>query len=137
MAEYSTEQKKILLDFLNEHSEAAYEIDTLSAELNLLYGEHAPGKSTVYRLVSRLYEDGQLRRLPKTRGRGYLYQIIKSEDCHSHLHMKCMDCGRLLHLEQGLSKELLRQVQRSSSFSVSQEETVLFGRCADCKITKN
>ncbi len=132
MAEYSTEQKKMLFDFLNENCERAYAIDDIVLKLRKIYGDRAPGKSTVYRLITRLVDEGKLRRFVRDGGRGFLYQIIESELCHSHLHLKCTSCGRLLHLERALSEELIDRVARDSKFSVSEEETVLFGKCAEC-----
>ena len=62
------------------------------------------------------------------------YQIVAGEHCHSHLHLKCMGCGRLIHLDERVSDELLDRVRACSSFSVSEEETLLFGSCAECRI---
>ena len=52
---YQTEQKKQLLDFLREHKEEHYTIDQIILNLQ---GEHTPGKSTVYRLIKQLVEEG-------------------------------------------------------------------------------
>ena len=134
MAEYATEQKKVLLEFLTKNRESAYTVEELSKRLTEFYKSNAPGKSTVYRLITKLVSEGKVRRFVKGHSRSFVYQIIDGEGCHSHLHMKCTDCGKLLHLDEKLSEELVGKVLSSSSFSVNEGDTVLFGQCASCKI---
>lgn len=132
MAEYATEQKKLLLSFLRDRCELAYTVEELVLEMKKTYGEGIPGKSTVYRLMTRLVEEGTVKRFVRGHSRQFVYQIVAGEHCHSHLHLKCMGCGKLIHLDEGLSEELLGKVRASSDFAVDEEETVLFGACAAC-----
>ncbi len=132
MAEYKTEQKKSLLAFLKANCESSYTIEEIVEGLSATEG-HAPGKSTVYRLMTRLVEDGVVRRSAGAQGRQFVYRIIADDHCKNHLHLQCMDCGRILHLDEGLSDSLLESVRSAQNFSVSEEDTVLMGRCADCK----
>lgn len=131
MAQYQTEQKKLLLEFLNERKERAFSIDELALALKA-YGAHAPGKSTVYRLMLHLLEEKRVRRFVEEGGRGFVYQLVADAHCHEHLHLKCSQCGRLWHLGERLSRELLERVQGETNFFVSNDDTVLFGLCADC-----
>ena len=132
MAGYATEQKRMLLDFLRDHCESAYTVEELILGMRQTYGEGIPGKSTVYRLMTRLVEEGTVKRFVRGHSRQFVYQIVAGEHCHSHLHLKCMGCGKLIHLDEGLSDELLGKVRASSDFAVDEEETVLFGACAAC-----
>ena len=132
MAEYATEQKRMLLRFLKEHGETAYTVEELVTGMREEYGESVPAQSTVYRLMTRLVEEGIVKRFVKGHSRKFVYQIVAGERCHSHLHLKCMGCGKLIHLEEKLSDELLGRVRMSSDFAVDEEETVLFGACASC-----
>ena len=133
MACYNTEQKKMLTNFLQENKDKAYTIEELAEALKALHGDNAPGKSTVYRLIPHLSDEGLVRRIPKKRGRGFLYQAVESEKCRGHLHLRCVSCGRLLHLDDSLSDELLIKVRELCSFSISEEETILLGNCLSCK----
>ena len=137
MAHYLTEQKKMLLAFLNENRQTAYSIEELIVCLKDMYGDKAPGKSTVYRLMTTLTDKGGVRRFVKGHGRGFVYQIVDCESCHSHLHLKCVGCGKLIHLDHEISDELIEKVQRTNQFSVIEDETVLFGQCAECNKSKN
>ena len=132
MAQYVTEQKKMLSDFLRTNCDTAYTIEDLICEMRRKYGDAVPGKSTVYRLMTKLVDEGSVKRLVKGHSRRFVYQIVEGEHCHSHLHLKCIACGRLIHLDEGVSKELLSKIMNTNSFCVSEEETVLFGECAAC-----
>ena len=133
MAVYSTEQKRMLSDILSENRENAYSIEELIGELRKRYGEGAPGQSTVYRLITRLVEDGEVKRFVKGNGRKFVYQIVDCHGCGSaHLHLKCVGCGKLIHLDHMASEELVKKIEKVSDFSVMEAETVLFGECSDC-----
>ena len=133
MREYNTEQKKMLTDFLRKNRERSYTIEEIAKELRELYGVSAPGKSTVYRLIPHLVEEGQVSRLPKGKGRSFVYQCLERDRCHGHLHMRCMSCGRLIHLDDNLSQELLFKVRELCGFSVNEKNSVLLGNCLSCR----
>ena len=133
MKEYNTEQKKILISFFQKNNQKAYTIEEIANELQLTYQKDAPGKSTVYRLIPHLVEEGLITRLPKAQGRGFIYQSLESEKCHGHLHMKCKRCGKLFHLDDELSEELLHKVRDLCGFSINERDSVLLGNCLGCR----
>ncbi len=134
MAEYITEQKKTLLGFLKQHSERSFTVEEVTEGIKKMKQGigRAPGKSTVYRLMTRFVEEGTVKRFVRGHSRRFVYQIVSCEHSDLHLHMKCMKCGKLLHLDEGLSDELMEKVKRLCNFSVNESETVLFGNCAEC-----
>ncbi len=128
MQGYKTEQKKILLDYLSSHAERAFSLEELVPPLVA----RGVGKSTVYRLVARLVDEGAVRRYLREGGRGYTYQYFAKKDCHAHLHLRCTDCGRVLHLCEGVSQELRALLSTDCGFALDGEKTMLYGRCAAC-----
>jgi Fur family ferric uptake transcriptional regulator len=132
MAEYMTEQKRILKRILEDNADRAYTVEELMEKLRQSSGERAPGKSTVYRLITHLTEEGTVKKFLRDGSRKFAYQIVMGEHCDCHLHLKCMDCGKLIHLDEDTSDELLGRVRDISNFSVNEEATVLFGKCSDC-----
>lgn len=133
MAEYMTEQKRTLKRILEENSDRAYTVEELFEKMAVACPDKAPGKSTVYRLITHLVNDGTVKRFARSGGRKFAYQIVAGEHCDCHLHLKCMECGKLLHLNDKVSDELLLKVRDTVDFSVSEEATVLFGKCGACK----
>lgn len=128
MQGYKTEQKKILLDYLSTHAERAFSLEELVPPLVA----RGVGKSTVYRLVARLVDEGAVRRYLREGRRGYTYQYFAKQDCHAHLHLRCTDCGRVLHLCEGVSQELRSLLSTDCGFALDGEKTMLYGRCAAC-----
>ena len=135
MANYKTHQKELLLSFLSSHRESLLSVDEIGAELSAACPD-APGKSTVYRLIGRLYEEGRLRRFERGNSRTFVYQLVEDEECHRHLHLKCTECGRLLHMNHEQSEKILEEILGDSNFAVSQEDTTLFGTCCICRKEK-
>lgn len=133
MATYNTHQKDILLSFLRENKDTPMGIDELSVRLSETCPD-APGKSTIYRLIGQLVEKGTVKRFVKGNSRQFLYQLAGSEECHSHLHLKCTECGKLLHMGHTLSEKMLSDILGESDFSVKVDSTTLFGCCKDCRI---
>ena len=88
MAQYATEQKKILIDFLREHRESAFSVEEIVTELQRTDGEKVPATSTVYRLITKLVEEGAVKRFVRGHSRQFLYQIVEDEHCRSHLHLR-------------------------------------------------
>ena len=133
MAEYNTEQKKMLLDFLERHHDSSYTIDEIVDGLKAAEGGNAPGQSTVYRLMTRLVEEKRVRRFAGEGSRRFLYRIIADDHCRNHLHLKCLGCGKIMHLDRETSDALLKSVKQIKDFSISEEDTLLFGNCAACR----
>jgi Fur family ferric uptake transcriptional regulator len=132
MAEYNTEQKKLLLDFLEKNHDSSYTIEEITNELKARGA--TVGKSTVYRLMTRLVEEKRVKRQLSDGSRKAIYRITLDSHCHNHLHLQCIKCGKVLHLDEEVSDKLLDTVKQINNFSVSEEDTVLMGKCADCKL---
>lgn len=133
MAQYQTEQKRVLLAYMKAHSEESFTIEELCERLKQEMAlTAAPGKSTVYRIMPKLVEEGLVKRFVKGNGRKFLYQMVCGEHCDRHLHMKCSVCGKLYHMEDTESEALFWQVMRKHHFQLDEGRTVLFGQCEGC-----
>lgn len=134
MAHYQTAQKKRLIECMTIHGEKAFSVEELCAEMEKLYKkEELPGKSTVYRLIHQMTAEGTVKRMLKEHSRKFVYQIAAGEHCAFHLHMKCTDCGRLLHMDDDESLKIMAEVLEKNHFAVDGKQTVLVGKCGDCK----
>ena len=131
MAEYKTAQKKMLIDFLKAHREQSFTIDEI-AKLLPSEKNSAPALSTLYRLMPKLVDDGFVKKFTGDKTRRFLYQIVDEETCGKHLHMKCTGCGRLFHMNNEISENLLNEILKESHFTVDKEKNILLGKCSDC-----
>ena len=133
MATYQTIQKKELLQFLEKHSERAYTIDEMVSAMETDPAcSSRPGNSTIYRLLPSLVEAGTVHRFSRGSGRKASYQIVGGQSCHSHIHMKCTGCGRLLHMSDEASRAISCNLLDTSGFRLDMGRTTLFGLCRSC-----
>ena len=125
---YNTERRTRILEFMKENADKSFTIEEICS--GILHGEG--GKSTVYRQVSSLYNEGLLRRISGEGARAPSYQYLdKSAHCDSHLHLKCKECGKLIHLDGELSCALERRILKTEGFTLD-GGALLYGRCEGC-----
>ncbi len=131
---YQTQQRKILISFLVDSHDRQLTIEEIMEGLKD-EGRNVP-QSSVYRLMKKLVDEGVVRRHAKEDSRQYVYQIIESEECHSHLHLQCTECGKLVHLSHEATSEARQWMQGATGFELNQEKTFLYGTCKECKKNK-
>ena len=131
MKRYNTKQRKAILGYIVSLGGAHVTAAQIAAHFA---GEGTPiGRTTIYRHLDKLAENGVLRRYTTDGVSGACYQLADGrQDCHRHLHLKCEGCGALLHLECGALGELQRHVLDAHAFSVNADKTVLYGKCRAC-----
>lgn len=131
--QYQTAGRTALVDYLKRVADAppqtADEIyEGLAAE------DDAPGKSSVYRLLSALSESGEVRRFrADAENGGFVYQYVGTAGgCDGHLHLQCLVCGRISHLKCHCSAEISARMRQDHGFLVDNGRSVLYGTCAAC-----
>lgn len=136
MAVYKTAQREELLRFLNTHSDRAFTVHEIAELIKRdVSAEKVPGESTVYRLIKELVAEGEVKRTVKGNSRTFVYQIVSGSGCGHHLHMKCTVCGKLCHMDDDESREILERIRSQDMFEVD-SSTVLMGKCAECSDSK-
>jgi len=122
---YQTRQRKLLLDCFINDSARQFTVE----ELVEAAGEGAPAVSTAYRLVKKLCDEGLVRRLTRDGTRQAVYQLAGHNCCAEHLHIRCVDCGILIHLDSRAQQAL----SESTGFVLDDERSMLYGHCARCR----
>lgn len=125
---YHTHQRTALIDFLKENSDKAFTIEEIIKKIN----NEELSQSTVYRLMTKLVEDGLVHRTVRGNSRSFIYQYIGSEKCEGHLHMKCTGCGKVYHLDSSVSSVIKNDIGSSTGFEVD-SHTVILGKCNTCR----
>lgn len=137
MAKYVTAQKTQLLSFMEKHRETsmtAREIYTgmkNDASFSTLLA-----KSTLYRLLDTLAEENILIKDVKKGTRQYVFRYAGQPECGNHLHMTCLDCGGLVHIDEERTKEI-HDCLVKSDLDLDEHFTMLFGHCGKCKEDKH
>ena len=128
--EYSTRQKRDLLRFLKAHDLENFSVDEVVFRMQ---GEGAKvGRSTVYRNLESLAEQGSVRKYQNALGITQYQHVSDDGSCAHHFHMMCKQCGVLMHVDCELMRSLTQHIAEAHGFALDPKETVLVGLCAKC-----
>lgn len=93
------------------------------------------GRTTVYRTLEKLQNEGKARKYATAPGESVCYQYVSSKHhCNEHFHLKCEQCGRLIHIECDHINELSKHINDTHNFRVNNLKTVLYGVCEQCAV---
>ena len=91
------------------------------------------GTATLYRQLEKLEQAGLVRRYTLNDVAGTCYEYLPLDGhCDDHLHLKCEQCGTLVHLNCHQADGFQAHIKSEHGFSVNHTKTVLYGTCASC-----
>ncbi len=126
---YNTEQKKRIIDFFKKNCERHFTVGQVADSVC----KDGRGKSTVYRQISNLLEKGIIRRFETGDSHQFVYQFADvHDDCDEHYHLKCVRCGRLIHMECERLNDVCEHIRSEHNFVLGGGRAVLYGECAGC-----
>lgn len=89
------------------------------------------GKTTVYRAITKLCDQGILRRYaPESSSGSARYQYNPCRE--SHLHIRCAGCGAMEHLHCSDVEAFSAHIRAHHGFVLDEGRTVLCGLCESC-----
>ena len=134
--DYQTKQKQCLLECLRANSDRALTIEEWTA---LLHKQRERiGKTTVYRCLDKLVESGLVRKFTAGRGQSATFQLVEPHrGCDSHLHLKCVSCGKFIHLDCDEMEGVGKHVLEHHGFQIDNRQSLLYGLCEDCLKKEN
>lgn len=129
---YKTKNRQQILEFLRikkDHSVSVSEIkenmEKIGCEVNL---------STIYRYMDKLVEEGSVMKYISEKGEKAGFQYIEPEhDCHCHLHLQCVKCGKIIHLNCCFMEEIQVHIEQHHGFTIQCDNSILYGICQNCK----
>lgn len=128
---YKTKQKTAILQCVKNMGDKHFTIDAL-CEI-LIKNGNAVGRTTVYRMVEKLSNDGVLRKFVMPQGESSCYQYVGEHNhCHEHFHLKCEKCGNLIHMDCDEMNSLAEHIKSHHGFSLNPLKTVIYGVCEGC-----
>jgi Fur family ferric uptake transcriptional regulator len=89
---------------------------------------------TVYRTLDLLKRHGLIDELDLLHLRGHRH-YYESHGPRDHIHVACMNCGKVREVESPLYEELKKQISRDCEIEISVSRTEIGGICADCRKT--
>lgn len=132
---YTTKQSQLIKEFLEKNSDRHFSSDEVY--FALMSSGESIGKTTVYRQLERLCDEGKARKFMAGSNGASCYQFSDSDFCHNHYHLKCSDCGKLFHVECDFLDRLSSHIYDDHKFTVDGSKTVLYGLCESCRKEKD
>ena len=130
--DYKTKQKELILNFFIENKDKHLTAAQVVRHLNTR--DENVSTTTVYRCLEKLVKNGCVRKYFLDDKSGACYQYIEDNKCcHEHFHLKCIECGKLLHLDCNHMQSLNEHILHHHGFLVDNSRTVLYGICDKCR----
>ncbi len=130
--EYKTRVRSALFEFLQDNPDRGFTaIDLLTyLQLNI----EGVNKTTVYRNLDRLCEQGTIYKYREPEHEGWFYQYSEEHThCNTHMHGKCSKCGKLFHIEDDFINEFEDNVMKTYGLKIDFGKTLIIGVCQDCR----
>lgn len=127
---YRTKQRVFVEGILRKNAGRHLTVDEIVDMLSLC--GTPVGRTTVYRCLEKLIEEGSVQKYVASSGESACYQYLTDDCCHEHFHLKCTGCGKLIHIECGHIAELSEHIACEHGFKVDKLKTVLYGICEEC-----
>lgn len=125
---YSTRQGQVLLTFLKQHPGEHFTRRELCSRLE--QEGISLGKSTVWRYLEKLWEQGLVRRsMPDGKTACYSYGCCPA----SHYHLHCNQCQKILHIRCPQLDTLRDHFLQAHGFAMDAFGTTLCGICEECR----
>jgi Fur family ferric uptake transcriptional regulator len=129
--EYKTEGRGRIMDILQRAGGTPLSVPQIEGQLR----EHGSplNKTTIYRYLDRLEESGDVVKYTGDDGRKALFQLVdKANRCDQHLHLKCVECGNLIHMDGPPMSALAEKVYTDHGFMIQCRNSVIYGLCREC-----
>ena len=126
---YETKQSKLVYEFLEKNPHKHFSAEDVYFAL-IKDGGHI-GRTTVYRQLDRLVLENKARKFITGENDACCYQLL-GEECHNHYHLKCSNCGELIHTECDFLDKLASHIFADHKFTLDGSKTVLYGTCSKC-----
>lgn len=130
MTTYNTRQRQTILAYFAARGDDPVSIRQIAQDL-ALEGQNI-GMATIYRHLEKLLNSGQIVKFSADHASGALYQYSASGDCDAHFHLKCEQCGTIVHLRCAAMAEVKAHIRDEHHFTVNAGKTILHGQCAQC-----
>lgn len=129
---YNTKTRQLILVYLQQNRSHA-----VSAANILQYLEDSDlptSPTTVYRYLDKLAAENRVMKYVADKGEKAVFQYVdEGAHCQEHLHLKCVVCGKIYHLDCGFMDEFRRHLMENHDFELACSGSILYGTCAQCR----
>lgn len=129
---YNTKNRSMILEFLKANQEIM-----VSAK-DILHYLQSNGvevnRSTVYRYLNQLCSDKlAMKYVDNDEGKTVYQYVQENHDCDGHIHLKCVVCNQIQHLDCHFMDEIRTHLKVDHKFNLICDGSVMYGICDNCK----
>lgn len=129
---YHTKTTDLISRFIQDRTEQSF----TAGELSDFLKENGVdvNKTTVYRNLDKMTENGQLVKHKSMISDGFIYQTVEDEHhCEEHIHFQCCKCGSVIHLDDDKTLEYLKSISSELGLQIDLHLSSLNGICHKCR----
>ena len=123
---YNTNHKNELLNLFNLDSSKTYSAKTLVD----MYSD-SMDKATIYRKLKQLESNKKIFKVFNINTNMYEYSLYES--CANHMHLKCISCGKIVHLKCDVVECFISHIEREHDFVLENTNQTIYGKCKECR----
>ena len=128
---YNTVSRTKMLDYLVSNKDKAVTVQ----DINQFLVEQGCGVNitTIYRYLDKLSKDGRVLKHASEDGNLAMYQYIDpTSKCDEHLHLQCVRCGKVCHIDCDTMDMFKDNVMSNHGFSIQCKNSIIYGMCESC-----
>lgn len=132
---YHTKTRDLISQFIQSKTDCGFTVGELSDYLSS-HGVNV-NKTTVYRNLDKMTENGRLIKHKSLISDGFVYQTAEEENhCEEHIHFQCCKCGSVIHLSDEKTSEYLKSISEDLGLQINLNLSSLNGICQKCRSSK-
>lgn len=130
--EYRTNNRTKIMEYLIASSERTVSVSDIACHMESL---NCPvNVTTIYRYLDKLEKDGNVIKYSKDKNGKATYQYVeRAHKCEEHIHLKCVKCGSVIHLDCHFMDEITNHIGVEHGFDIQCRDSVIYGICKDCR----
>ena len=128
---YNTAARSRILGFLKENKDRTVNANDILNRLNDQGND--VNITTIYRYLDKLTESGEVMKYTAENGTRAVFQYVgEKQHCEEHLHLQCVRCGAILHLDCDFMDEISEHVMNEHGFRIQCRNSIIYGECSRC-----
>lgn len=129
---YTTASRTKILDFLKTNCDRTVNVNDI--QQYLIECDHEVNITTIYRYLDKLSQEGTVMKYVAEKGNQAVYQYVElGHHCEEHLHLQCVKCGAIVHLECDFMREIAEHVEKDHGFMIQCKNSIIYGLCQKCR----
>ena len=129
---YTTSSRTRIRAYLEENANRAVTVHDIARQMER--AGTPVNLTTIYRYLDKLTREGTVLKYVAEKGGQTVFQFVEQgHQCQQHLHLKCVRCGAISHLDCGFMDEIVHHIQAEHGFRLQCKNSILYGLCSRCQ----